>query len=152
MPFELFLLDSSGGSSRSSCFVRLREETEEVERLTTGRRGADSELGESGDFEVLVEPDGALRLPDRRVSLGESGGGPIVATWAMYGGKDKESEGEGARPASWQIANGTKGFLTSLGLAQAHIPQCSFISSLSHPSSHLFPLHPTHYPQPSPNL
>ena len=86
MPFELFLLESSGGSSRSSCFVRLREETEEVERLTTGRRGADSELGESGDFEVLVEPDGALRLPDRRVSLGESGG-PMVATWAMYSGK-----------------------------------------------------------------
>jgi hypothetical protein len=87
VPFELFLLESSGGSSRSSCFVRLREETEEVvERLTTGRRGADSELGESGDFEVLVEPDGALRLPDRRVSLGESGG-PMVATWAMYGGK-----------------------------------------------------------------
>jgi hypothetical protein len=73
-------------SSTSSCFVRLREETEEEERLTTGRRGADSELGESGDFEVLVEPDGALRLPDRRVSLGERGG-PIVATWAMNGGE-----------------------------------------------------------------
>lgn len=89
MPFELFepfLRDSSGGSSRSSCFVRLREETEEEERLTTGRRGADSELGESGDFEVLAEPDGALRLPDRRVSLGERGG-PMVATWAINGGK-----------------------------------------------------------------
>ena len=70
----------------SSCFVRLREEAEEEERLTTGRRGADSEFGESGDFEVLVEPDGALRLPDRRVSLGESGG-PIVGTWAMKGGE-----------------------------------------------------------------
>jgi hypothetical protein len=74
------------GSSMSSCFVRLREEAEEEERLATGRRGADSELGESGDFEVLVDPDGALRLPDRRVSLGERGG-PIVGTWAMNSGE-----------------------------------------------------------------
>jgi hypothetical protein len=66
--------------------VRFREEAEEEERLTTGRRGADSELGESGDFEVLVEPEGALRLPDRRVSLGERGG-PISDTWAMNRGK-----------------------------------------------------------------
>jgi hypothetical protein len=80
----------------SSCFVRLREEAEEEERLTTGRRGADSELGESGDFEVLVEPDGALRLPDRRVSLGERGG-PIVGTWAMNGGEGWKGERERAR-------------------------------------------------------
>lgn len=82
VPFEPVLWESSGGSSRSSCFVRLREEAEEEERLTVGRRGADSELGESGDFEALVEPEGTLRLPDRRVSLGERGG-PIVATWAI---------------------------------------------------------------------
>lgn len=86
VPFEPFLWESSRGSSTSSCFVRLREEAEEEERLTVGRRGADSELGESGDFEVLVDPEGALRLPERRVSLGERGG-PIVATWAINGGK-----------------------------------------------------------------
>jgi hypothetical protein len=80
VPFELLLWDSSGGSSRSSCFVRLREEAEEEERLTTGRRGADSELGESGDLEVLVEPEGALRLPDRRVSLGKG-----VGPWLRLG-------------------------------------------------------------------
>jgi hypothetical protein len=57
---------------------------EEEERLVDTRRGADSELGESGDFEVLVEPEGALRLPERRVSLGERGG-PMIATWAMNG-------------------------------------------------------------------
>lgn len=101
----------------SSCFARLREEAEEEERLTVGRRGADSELGESGDFEVLVEPEGALRLPDRRVSLGERGG-PMVATWAMKGGK-REREGECEYGNPGKLANGTKGGLfTSLGLAQ----------------------------------
>ena len=85
VPLEAVLWGSSGGSSRSSCFVRFLEEVEEDERLAVTRRGADSELGESGDLEVLVEPEGALRLPERRVSRGERGG-PIIATWAMNGG------------------------------------------------------------------
>ena len=76
------LCGSSGGSSRSSCFVRFLEEVEEEERLADTGRGADSEFGESGDLEVLVEAEGALRLPERRVSLGERGG-PMIATWAM---------------------------------------------------------------------
>ena len=96
MPFDPFLWGSSGGSSRSSGFVRLREEAEEEERLTAGRRGADSELGESGDFEALVDPEGALRLPDRRVSLGERGG-PIVATWAMNVGRGRREGSERER-------------------------------------------------------
>ena len=66
----------------SSCFVRLREEEGDEEQLTTGRWGADSESGESVDSGVLGEPDGALRLPDRRIPLGESGG-RIVGTWAI---------------------------------------------------------------------
>lgn len=37
---------------------------------------------ESGDFEALVEVDGAERRPERRGSLGESGG-PIVAACAI---------------------------------------------------------------------
>ena len=85
VPLGAFLCESSGGSSSSSCFVRFLEEVEEEERLGGTRRGADSELGESGDLEVVVEPEGALRLPERRVSLGERGG-PIIATWAMNGG------------------------------------------------------------------
>jgi hypothetical protein len=35
-----------------------------------------------GDWEVLVEADGAERRTERRVSLDESGG-PIAADWAM---------------------------------------------------------------------
>lgn len=66
---------------------------EEEERLGGRRRGADSEEGESGDFEVLVEPEGALRLPERRVSRGERGG-PIIATWAMYGGMGRVGQEE----------------------------------------------------------
>ena len=110
VPFEELLWESSGGSSRSSCFVRLREEAEEEERLTGGRRGADSELGESGDFEVLVEPEGALRLPERRVSLGERGG-PIAETWAMNRGKGikKREREHGMRQLATKLANAAKG-------------------------------------------
>lgn len=103
VPFEPVLWGSSGGSSRSSCFVRLREEAEEEERLTVGRRGADSELGESGDFEALVEPEGTLRLPERRVSLGERGG-PIVATWAInWGRREREGRTERGRARVRQL-------------------------------------------------
>ena len=135
----VLLCESSGGSSRSSCFVRFLEEVEEEEeRLGATRRGADSELGESGDFEVLVEPEGALRLPERRVSLGERGG-PIIATWAMSGRMGRGELGrEKAGPVRVsQTGNSQTGQLFSaLGLAQfnrrtlAHSP--SLIPHLSH--------------------
>ena len=74
-------------SSGSSCFGRLERPLlvviDEAGREAGSLfRGADSEAGESGDLEVLVEAEGAERLPERRVSRGERGG-PIVAVWAM---------------------------------------------------------------------
>jgi hypothetical protein len=45
---------------------------------------------ESGDFEALVEVDGIERRPERRGSLGESGG-PIVAACAIIA-KDPDNE------------------------------------------------------------
>jgi len=74
-------------SSGSSCFGRLERPLpfviDEAGREEGSLfRGADSDAGESGDLEVLVEAEGAERLPERRVSRGESGG-PIVAAWAM---------------------------------------------------------------------
>jgi hypothetical protein len=113
--------------------VRLREEVEEEERLTAGGRGVDSELGESGDFEVLVEPEGALRLPERRVSLGERGG-PISDTWAMNRGEvDKKEKARARDTATRKLANATKGF-TSLGLAQSLL--FTLFPSLSHRLTH----------------
>lgn len=57
----------------------------------------------------------------------------------------KEGEGERASPAIWQIANGTKGFLTSLGLAQVQSHNVlslplSYPPSLSHSLSSSPPL------------
>jgi hypothetical protein len=108
---------------------------EEEERLTAGGRGVDSELGESGDFEVLVEPEGALRLPERRVSRGERGG-PISDTWAMKsrGRRRKKRKREHGIRQLAKLANETKGF-TSLGLANLISPSLHFSSppSLSFP-------------------
>lgn len=50
--------------------------------------GRDSGAGESGDLDVLAEAECAERLPERRVSRGESGG-PIVAACAMARAKAK---------------------------------------------------------------
>ena len=75
---------SSTMSAVSSRFERLFREPllEEVsEGLWVGcggRVGAASGAGESGEFEVLAEREGAVRRPERRVSLGERGG-PMMA-------------------------------------------------------------------------
>ena len=54
--------------------------------MLCGRREVDSGTGESGDLEALAEREGTVRLPERRVSLGERGG-PMVAAWAMMKGR-----------------------------------------------------------------
>lgn len=79
---EAFL--SSIDSSRSSCLGFLLLLLLEWE-LSGGRWGPSFVLravSESGDLEVLVEADGAERLPERRGSRGESGG-PIAEACVM---------------------------------------------------------------------
>ena len=78
------LLRSSTEPSMSSCLRRLLRPPLLFE-VSDGRCGMSFGRGagsESGDLDVLVEAEGAERLPERLVSLGESGG-PIVAVWAM---------------------------------------------------------------------
>lgn len=90
LPLEwAFLLGM--GSSISSCFGRFVRPFGLVFGWT-GRAdesfvlGAGSGAGESGDFDVLVEAEGAERRPERRVSRGERGG-PIITACAMVKNK-----------------------------------------------------------------
>lgn len=79
------------GSSMSSCFGRF---VRPFALVFGGTERADASLalgggsgaGESGDFDVLADAEGAERRPERRVSRGERGG-PIVAAWAMVKNK-----------------------------------------------------------------
>lgn len=77
-------LRSSGGSSYSSCLRRFCLPPLLLD-ARGGRGGASFCLGagsESGDLEALVEVEGIERRPERRGSLGESGG-PIAAACAI---------------------------------------------------------------------
>lgn len=73
---EWAFLRSTTGSSMSSCLSRLPLLPLGCD-VSDGRCGPSLGRGsgsESGDLDVLVEPECAERRPERRVSRGESGG------------------------------------------------------------------------------
>ena len=109
------VLRSSSGSSRSSCLSRLLRPLA-MEDAGAERAEESFCLGgwsESGDFEALVDAEGAERRPERRVSRGEVG--------IYWGDRSRRGRHGRGKPASLDFGKGAS--LREQGLQNAHVRQ-----------------------------